>query len=176
MGHRSLSETVYSVEEEEPKQKSEEKNEEETEQVEEGGETKAGEDKAKEDIETGKTDEISETTDYDCTTDDESLKMIFSSTDQSNCCSGIVFILIQIMASPILCPLKLLCVLARSKCKLCPRNLFPALQLRLLPRPAPGGREGGEVQEPGGSRQQDQTDGEEEEAPPQPPERLPGLC
>ena len=114
MNHRSLSETVYSVEEEEPKQKSEEKNEEETEKAEEGGETKPGEDKAKEDIEIGKTDEISETTDYDCTTDDESLKMIFSWTDQSNCCSGIVFILIQISASCISRSMEpLLWVLAR---------------------------------------------------------------
>ena len=29
----------------------------------------------------------SETTEYDNSTDDESLRMIFSSTDQSNCCS-----------------------------------------------------------------------------------------
>ena len=31
----------------------------------------------------------SETTEYDCSTDDESLRMIFSETDQSNCCSEI---------------------------------------------------------------------------------------
>ena len=31
----------------------------------------------------------SETTEYDYSTDDESLRMIFSETDQSNCCSEI---------------------------------------------------------------------------------------
>ena len=128
---------MYSVEEEEPKQKSEEKTEEETANTEEVAETEPEKEKVKEEIEIGKTDEISETTDYDCTTDDESLKMIFSSTDQSNCCSGVVFTSMQILES------------LRSR-TLCPRNLFPAVQLRFVPRPP------GQVQKPGGS-QQDQT-------------------
>ena len=156
MSIAQCSETVYSVEEEEPKQKSEEKTEEEAANNEEVAETEPEKEKVKEEIEIGKTDEISETTEYDCTTDDESLKMIFSSTDQSNCCSGVVFTSMQILES------------LRSR-KLCPRNLFPSVQLRVVPRPP------GQVQEPGGS-QQDQTHREEEEAPPQPPERLPGLC
>ena len=92
---------MYSVEEEEPKQKSEEKTEEEAANAntEEVAETEPEKEKVKEEIEIGKTDEISETTDYDCTTDDESLKMIFSSTDQSNCCSGVVFTSMQILES-----------------------------------------------------------------------------
>lgn len=79
---------MYSVEEEEPRQKSEERTEEE------GGQGSPGEKPQDRDVEIGKKDEISETTEYDShySTDDESLRMIFSSTDQSNCCSGLVFI------------------------------------------------------------------------------------
>ena len=87
-------ETVYSVEEEEPRQKSEERTEEEATHPEEGGQGSPGEKPQDRDVEIGKKDEISETTEYDShySTDDESLRMIFSSTDQSNCCSGLVFI------------------------------------------------------------------------------------
>ena len=85
---------MYSVEEEEPRQKSEERTEEEATHPEEGGQGSPGEKPQDRDVEIGKKDEISETTEYDShySTDDESLRMIFSSTDQSNCCSGLVFI------------------------------------------------------------------------------------
>ena len=87
-----FSETVYSVEEEEPKQKSEEKNDEETANTQEDAEARQeGEGKPSDtEVSTVKKDEMSETTEYDCSTDDsESLRFIFSSTDQSNCCSGL---------------------------------------------------------------------------------------
>ena len=86
-----FSETVYSVEEEEPKQKSEEKNDEETANTQEDAEARQeGEGKPSDtEVSTVKKDEMSETTELDCSTDDsESLRFIFSSTDQSNCCSG----------------------------------------------------------------------------------------
>ena len=83
------------MEEEEPRQKSEQRTEEEATHPEEGGQGSPGQEKPQDrDVEIGKKDEISETTEYDShySTDDESLRMIFSSTDQSNCCSGLVFI------------------------------------------------------------------------------------
>ena len=88
------SETVYSVEEEEPKQKSEEKNEEETNNTANATEVRPPDhgNMKESDVETVKKDEMSETTEYDCSTDDsESLRLIYSSTDQSNCCSGIKY-------------------------------------------------------------------------------------
>ena len=91
------SETVYSVEEEEPKQKSEEKNDEETANTKDGNEGRQEEEEEdgkppENEVSTVKKDEMSETTEYDCSTDDsESLRLIYSSTDQSNCCSGIKY-------------------------------------------------------------------------------------
>ena len=80
------------MEEEEPKQKSEEKNDEETANTKDDteGRQEEGEGKPSDtEVSTVKKDEMSETTEYDCSTDDsESLRLIFSSTDQSNCCSG----------------------------------------------------------------------------------------
>ena len=81
------------MEEEEPKQKSEEKNDEETANTKDDteGRQEEGEGKPSDtEVSTVKKDEMSETTEYDCSTDDsESLRLIFSSTDQSNCCSGL---------------------------------------------------------------------------------------
>ena len=80
------------MEEEEPKQKSEEKNDEEPANTRDGTEgSQEGDGKPSEpDVSTVKKDEMSETTEYDCSTDDsESLRLIYSSTDQSNCCSGL---------------------------------------------------------------------------------------
>ena len=80
------------MEEEEPKQKSEEKNDEEPANTKDGTEgSQEGDGKPSEpDVSTVKKDEMSETTEYDCSTDDsESLRLIYSSTDQSNCCSGL---------------------------------------------------------------------------------------
>ena len=90
------SETVYSVEEEEPKQKSEEKNDEETANTKDGNEGRQEDEEdgkpPENEVSTVKKDEMSETTEYDCSTDDsESLRLIYSSTDQSNCCSGIIY-------------------------------------------------------------------------------------
>ena len=81
------------MEEEEPKQKSEEKNDEETANTKDDteGRQEEGDGKPSDtEVSTVKKDcEMSETTEYDCSTDDsESLRLIFSSTDQSNCCSG----------------------------------------------------------------------------------------
>ena len=89
-------ETVYSVEEEEPKQKSEEKNDEETANTKDGNEGRQEDEEdgkpPENEVSTVKKDEMSETTEYDCSTDDsESLRLIYSSTDQSNCCSGIKY-------------------------------------------------------------------------------------
>ena len=93
-------ETVYSVEEEE-KQKSEEKPDEEVTKESNNTEEEAAkqstdecEDKTKEETESfrrekNEKEEDFEPTDFDCSTDDDSLRMIFSSTDQSNCCSEI---------------------------------------------------------------------------------------
>ena len=80
------------MEEEEPKQKSEEKNDEETANTKDDTEGRPEGDEKPSDTEVSsavKKEEMSETTEYDCSTDDsESLRLIFSSTDQSNCCSG----------------------------------------------------------------------------------------
>ena len=92
-------ETVYSVEEEE-KQKSEEKPDEEvknnvaTTKENDNKTSDEGEEKPKEVTGFLKREKVDkeedlEPTDFDCSTDDDSLRMIFSSTDQSNCCSEI---------------------------------------------------------------------------------------
>ena len=79
------------MEEEEPKQKSEEKNDEETaantKDETEGRQEGDGKPSDTE-VSTVKKDEVSETTEYDCSTDDSESLRLFSSTDQSNCCSG----------------------------------------------------------------------------------------